>query len=391
MRRGPKPAKSKVGAKRSASRKSSNSDGARVDDLEERLAESLEREAEGLKREAVAKEQLAATAEILRVISRSQTDVQPVFDAIAASAVRLCDGLFSALFRFDGELMHQVAQHNYTPEALEAAQRVFPARPTRALRAAQAILDRAVVHVPDADLDAEFQDPTLGRAIGYRSVLSVPMLRESVPIGVISVGRAAPGPFSDEQIALLQTFADQAVIAIENARLFTELQEKNRALTGAHAQVTEALEQQTATSEILRVISSVPTNRQPVLDTIATNAVRVCGAYDATVLLREGVFVRRAAHYGPLDSGRQDLVPIEQGFVSNRSILDGKPVHLHDVLATQESDFEASRESARRVGVPHNPLGAPAPRQPGYRRAEHTPSGDPSLLRLRDRLTPDLR
>jgi two-component system, NtrC family, sensor kinase len=172
---------------------------ARVHDLEKDLADSLEREAEGLKREAIATEQLAATAEILRVISRSQTDVQPVFDAIAASAVRLCDGLFSALFRFDGELMHQVAQHNYTPEALEAARRVFPARPTRALRAARAILDRAVVHVPDAELDAEFQDPALGRAIGYRSVLSVPMLRESVPVGVISVGRAAPGPFSDDQ------------------------------------------------------------------------------------------------------------------------------------------------------------------------------------------------
>ena len=103
--------------------------------------------------------------------------------------------------------------------------------------------------MPDAELDAEFQDPALGRAIGYRSVLSVPMLRESVPVGVISVGRAAPGPFSDEQIALLQTFADQAVIAIETVRLFTELQEKNRALTNAHGQVTEALEQQTATSE----------------------------------------------------------------------------------------------------------------------------------------------
>src|SRR5262249_23491592 len=115
MRRSPKPAKSKVGAKRPVSRKSSNSDGARVNDLEERLAESLEREAEGRKREAVAKEQLAATAEILRVISRSQTDVQAVSAAIAASAVRLCDGLFSALFRFDGELIHQVAQHNYPP------------------------------------------------------------------------------------------------------------------------------------------------------------------------------------------------------------------------------------------------------------------------------------
>src|SRR5262245_14731970 len=158
--------------------------------------------------------------------------------------------------------MHLVAQHNYTPEALEAARRVFPARPTRALRAARAILDRAVVHVPDAELDSEFQDPALGRAIGYRSVLSVPMLREGAPIGAISVGRAAPGPFLDKQIELLQTFADQAVIAIENVRLFTELQEKNLALTQAHAQITQSLQQQTATSEILRVIARSPTDVQ---------------------------------------------------------------------------------------------------------------------------------
>src|SRR5262245_14012588 len=157
MRRGAKPAKSKE-AKRPLARKSPKDDSARVRDLEKRLAEALRDKAE-------AQEQQAAAAEILRVIASSPADVQPVFDTIVASAVRLCDGLFSALFRFDGELMHQVAQHNYTPEALEAAQRIFPARPTRALRAARAILDRAVVHVPDAELDAE-QDPALGRAIG---------------------------------------------------------------------------------------------------------------------------------------------------------------------------------------------------------------------------------
>jgi two-component system, NtrC family, sensor kinase len=133
---------------------------------------------------------------------------------------------------------------------------------------ARAILTRAVVHIPDIAEDPEYGQSAVVRA-GFRSVLSVPMLRDGQPVGAITVSRRGVKPFSDEHLALLQTFADQAVIAIENVRLFTELQEKNRALTAAHAQVPEALEQQTATAEILRVISSSPTDIQPVLDTVA--------------------------------------------------------------------------------------------------------------------------
>src|SRR5262249_20937554 len=212
-------------------------------------------------------DQQTATSEILRVISRSQTDVQPVFDTIVTSAVRLCGGLYSALYQFDDELICLVAQHNYTPEALDAAHHVFPARPTRALFTGRAILERAIIHIPDSEVDPEHQHRALRRAIGWRSGLFVPMLRERAPIGVIEVARAEPGPFSDSEIELLKTFADQAVIAVENVRLFTELQQKNDALTTAHAQVTEALEQQTATSEILRVISGSPEDIQPVFDT----------------------------------------------------------------------------------------------------------------------------
>ena len=220
-------------------------------------------------------EQQTATAEILRVISRSQTDVQPVFDTIVRSAVRLCDGLFSALYQFDGELIHLVAQHNYTPEALEAAHRVFPARPTRALFTGRAILERAVVHIPDSEVDPEHQYQAVFRAIGWRSGLFVPMLREGAPIGVIEVARAEPGAFSEEQIALLQTFADQAVIAIENVRLFKELE----ARTG---ELTQSVEKLTALGEVSQALSST-LDVEAVLNTIVARASQLAGAAGCSI------------------------------------------------------------------------------------------------------------
>src|SRR5712692_213930 len=206
---------------------------ARIETLEKRLR-SLERQLGRKDREAQAhaaelaeaREREAATSEILRVISSSPTDLQPIFDAIAESAVRLCDGLFSAVLRFDGELLHMVAHHNFTPEAIEAYQRVFPMPPSRRIVGGRAILDRKVAHVPDVDADPEWGGPVRegGRALGYRSNLAVPMLRDGGPLGAIAVARRDPGPFSDRQIALLQTFADQAAIAAENVRPFKKLE-----------------------------------------------------------------------------------------------------------------------------------------------------------------------
>jgi signal transduction histidine kinase len=213
---------------------------------------------------------LTATSEILRVISSSPTDVQPVFDTIVRSAVRLCDGLFGALFQFDGELLHLVAQHNYTAEALETAHRIFPARPTRAFGAGRAILERAVVHLPEVEVDPEYQQQTLARAIGWRSGLFVPMLREGAPIGVIMATRAEPRPFSDSEIELLKTFADQAVIAIENVRLFKELQ----ARTG---ELTRSVDQLTALGEISQAVSST-LDVETVLQTIVSRASQLAGA-----------------------------------------------------------------------------------------------------------------
>jgi GAF domain-containing protein len=296
-------------------------------------------------------DQQTATSEILGVISRSPTDVQPVFDTIVRRAVQLCNGLFSALYRFDGELLHPVAQHNFTPEALEELYRVYPARPTRALLSGRAILDRAVVHVPDAEVDPEHQHQALSRAIGYRSGLFVPMLREGTPIGVIGVTRAEPGPFSNSEIELLKTFADQAVIAIENVRLFTELQQKNNALTQANAQVSEALEQQTATSEILRVMSGSPTDIQPVFDTIIERSVRLCDARLGALLRFDGQMIHLAAHAQQDAESLQALqtmypMPANTAGVSGRALLSGTSVHVRDM----RDDPELAQTPTAQVG-----------------------------------------
>src|SRR5262245_22767783 len=218
-------------------------------------------------------EQQKASAEILGVISSSPTDVQPVFDAIVESAARLCGAVYGAVASFDGERMRLEAARNWTPEAFDVASRIAPGPPSRAVSTGRAIIERAVVHVPDVELDLEYL-PELARASGFRSVLAAPMLRDGVLLGAITVGRADPGPCSDNQIALLKTFADQAVIAIENVRLFNELQTSNRELT-------TALDTQTATSDILRVISRSPTDVQPVFDAIVVSAKRLLRGYSS--------------------------------------------------------------------------------------------------------------
>src|SRR5262245_22605000 len=254
------------------SHKPPKSEGGGARDLENRLAEAVGR-VQGLNRQLIeAQEQQTATSDILRVISRSQTDVQPVFDTIVESAAQLCGGLFSGLYRFDGEFLHPGAQYNFGAEGLEQMHRIFPARPTHALGTGRAILECAVVHIPDVEVDPEYRHHGLTRAIGLRSAVFVPLLRDGAPLGVIMVARAEPGPFPESQIELLKTFAEQTVIAVENVRLFTELQASNRELT-------TTLETQTATSDILRVINRSPASVQPVFDAIVGTAVRRLRGY----------------------------------------------------------------------------------------------------------------
>jgi signal transduction histidine kinase len=331
MRRGPKPAKSKE-AKPPVVRKSPNDEGARVRDLEKELAEAFKREAE-------AREQQSATAEILRVISQSPTDIQSVFETLLQRAVRLCAAGYAALFRFDGSQIHLAAAHNLAPDELS---REYPMSPTRGKLSGRAILSREAAQIADILADPDYRPTQQVLSFGVRSILAVPMVRSGDPVGAILIYRREVGLFPDKQVMLLQTFADQAVIAIENVRLFTELQEKNEALTQAHAHVNEALERQTATSEILRVISSSPTDMQPVFDAIAESAARLCDAVTATVFRFDGARIHLVAAHRNVDPGRLESLhrvypmPPTRGAVAGRVIIARSVVHVADVSVDPE-------------------------------------------------------
>src|SRR5215831_15351394 len=294
-------------------------------DENERLRRSLT--------DALARE--TATSEILRVISRSPTDVQPVFDSIVRSALHLLDGYAAVLRSLRGNELHLVAFTGTTPQGDTALSRASVVPVSAAGYYTRVIENRIPVVVEDIETDSGFPSEArvVARARGYRSLLSVPLLRGQSVLGVINVSRRTAGPFSGEAIALLQTFADQAVIAIENVRLFTELQEKNQAVTQAHAQVTEALEQQTATSEILSVISRSQTDVRPVFDTIADRAMRLCGGNQGLVVTFDGEFM----HLGGLANfdtegaeamRRRFPFRPDRGSVAGRAVLTKAVAHV---------------------------------------------------------------
>ena len=225
-------------------------------------------------------QQQTATADVLKVISRSTFDLQAVFDTLIESAVRLCEARFGAIFRLDHDLLHLAAQHNFPESHLALLQDEYPMTPNRGTISGRAVLTGAPVQIPDMLADQEYRGRASKEA-NFRSLLAVPLLRSGRAIGAIVIYRIEPGTFADKQLALLQTFADQAVIAIENVRLFEAEQHRTRELS-------ESLQQQTATAEVLRVISSSPGELEPVFQTMLENATRICEAKFGVLSLREG-------------------------------------------------------------------------------------------------------
>ena len=290
-------------------------------ELRKQLAECMQRE--------------NATSEILRLIARSAKNLQQVLSAVAENAASLIGAQDAIIHQLDGDVLRDAAHYGLIPRTGDTTTPL-----NRDSVAGRAVVDRQLVHVHDILAESEVEFPLAkSRSLsdGTRSVLGLPLLREGMPIGAILIRRTEVRPFSDTQIKLLKTFADQSVIAIEDARLFQEIK--------------ESLEQQTATSEILGVIASSPTDIQPVLDVVAENAARLCDATDAQISRVEGDDFMTIASFGPLPPTYSKR-PLDRTFPPGRAIIDRQVIHIPDLEAVRETEYPGARGGRRPGGAP---------------------------------------